>query len=319
MRATCLLVALFLVIPALAFADNTALLQKIVQRAVESESDSLVIIQNGKVIYSNYFTEQDQVRSVQSITKSVCALAIGILLDQGKIESLDLPMSKWIPDWSEDSEKSRITLRMIMSHTSGLPDIDTIPDFWSQPDSVRAAISMPLIAHPGSQYLYSNIGATLLQPVIAQSSGRSVMAFVRDAIFSPLGITDFHWNKDKAGNEITSGGLFLSTADLLRIGSVLLGNGFFEGKSIIRASTLQILVSRSQPYFPYGFLFWLDQAPAPSNVGLFSALGWGGQYITVFPEKNLFAVRTKDPKTIVEARRAAQAFQDFRSLISQWE
>lgn len=167
----------------LALPDNTVLLQEIAKRAVESESDSLVIVQNGKIVYSNYFTGQDQVRSVQSITKSISAVAIGILLDQGKIDSLDLPMSHWIPEWSTDSEKSKITLRMIMNHTSGLPDVNSAPEFWLQPNTVIAAINTPLIAHPGSQYLYSNIGVSLLQQVISRSSGKSVTAFVREFLF----------------------------------------------------------------------------------------------------------------------------------------
>jgi len=319
MHSIFLFIVFSFLVPKLVLANNAAHMQRIAQRAVESESDSLVIVQNGKIIYSNYFNKPDQVRSVQSLTKSICALAIGVLLDQRKIKSLDQSMSHWIPDWLNHSEKSRITLRMIMNHTSGLPDVNTVPKFWLQPNVVQAAISTPLIARPGTQYLYSNIGVSLLQLVIAQSSGRSVEEFIKETIFSPLEITDFRWNKDKTGHEITSGGLFLSTADLLKLGSLLLGNGFFEGKSIIHASTLQTLISRSQHYFNYGLLFWLDQAPAPSNSELFSARGWGGQYITIFPEKNLFAVRTKDPRTLVESRHSTQAFQDFRLLISQWE
>jgi len=319
MHSIILLVTFLGLLSAFALPDNSTLIQKIAKHAVDTESDSLVIVQNGKVVYSNYFTGQDQVRSVQSITKSISSLAIGILIDQGKVESLDLPMSHWIPDWSEDSEKSKITLRMIMSHTSGLPDVNTVPEFWFQPNTVRAAIDTPLIASPGSQYLYSNIGASLLQQVISRSSGKSVTAFVGEFLFSPLGITDFIWKKDKAGNENTSGGLYLSTADLLKIGSTLLGGGCFEGKSIVRSSTLKILVTKSQPNVSYGLLFWLDQSAAPSSAALFSARGWGGQYITVFPQKNLIAIRTKDPRTIVELKRETQSFQDFRSLISQWE
>ena len=75
---------------------------------------------------------------------------------------------------------------------------------------------------------------------------------------------------------------------------------------------MQLLVERSQPYFRYGLLFWLDSA-------LFSARGWGGQYIVVFPAKHLIAVRTKDPGSIDLEKLPKQAFRDFRQLVSQWE
>ncbi len=309
------LLPILLLFPAIALAGNDALLEKIIQGAKESESDSLVIVENGRAIYSNYFHGKDGLYSVQSITKSICALAIGVLLDEGKISSLDLPMSTWIPAWRVDPQKSKITLRMIMNHTSGLPDIGTVPEFWQQPDIVLAATTTSLIAEPGSSYLYSNIGSSLLQPVIQQAAGKSATDFVHEKVFAPLRILDFRWNKDKAGQEISSGGIYLRTKDLVKLGKMLLQGGELWGKRVIQAKTLELLVSKSQPYFSYGLLFWLDQSP--SGGSLFSAIGWGGQYIVVFPEKNLIAIRVKDPKSIKDKGR--QKFKDFRSLISQWE
>ncbi len=275
-------------------------------------------MQNGQTIYSNYFGRQDVARSVASITKSICALEIGVLLDEKRIPSLDLPMSTWLPEWVLDTQRSKITLRMIMNHTSGLPDVDTVPDFWSKPDTVDAAKHIALVAEPGSRYLYSNIGTSLLQPVIEQAAGQTVTEFAQDRVFGPLNIHKFAWHKDKVGHEITSGGLFLTTADLLKIGSMLLQKGSYHGQLVLRPKTLETLLTRSQPFFPYGLLFWLDLSAGSQAEPLFSARGWGGQYIVVFPERNLVAVRTKDPFSIDLGDLANQAFRDFRTLISEW-
>ncbi len=309
-----ILFSTFFLLNASVLANNNQLLQRIVQRAYDSESNSLVLIQGGQTIYSNFFGGRDEVRSVQSITKSVCALAIAALLDQGKIYSLDLPMSTWIPEWTFHNQKSKITLRMILSHTSGLPDVDTETTFWSKANSVQAAIETELIAEPGSQYLYSNIGTSLLEAVIAQASSKSVTEFVGKTLFAPLIIQDSRWDTDKVGQELTSGGLYLSTNDLVKIGTLLLNNGFYADQ-LLSPERIEHLTTRSQPFFAYGLLFWL----APQNEQIFSARGWGGQYITIHPAKNLIAVRTKDVNSITEEKRNYQAFPDFVDLISQWD
>jgi CubicO group peptidase (beta-lactamase class C family) len=209
-----LLICFFLFLPLFTFADNQALIAEMADKARASASDSLLIVQDGKVLYENYFGGTDRVRNVQSITKSISALAIAALMDDGKISSLDTLMSQWIPAWSQDAAKSQITLRMVMSQTSGYPDVDTIPDFLSLPDLVSSAIAVPLIAKPGSEFRYSSIACSLLQTVISQASGQSVEEFVNQRIFAALEITDSKWKRDAVGHERTSGGLFLSTADL---------------------------------------------------------------------------------------------------------
>ncbi len=306
----------FLFFNRVTFADNDALLQKIIQRAQESKSNSIVIVQNERTIYSNFYGGRDQVRSVASVTKSICALAVGVLLDQGKISSLDQPMYTWIPSWRLDGEKSKISLQMIMNHTSGLPDVNTETGFWLQPDAVKAAENTKLETQPGSHYLYSNIATSLLQPVIEQAARQSVTDFVKDSLLTPLEITDSSWGKDRVGHEITSGGLFLSTADLVKVGIMLLQKGVYKGRRLIYENTLQTLVTRSQPFFPYGLLFWLEVAP--SGESLFSARGWGGQWIVIYPEKNLIVVRTKDPFQVELDKREAQSFRDCPSLVAMW-
>ncbi len=300
-------------------AGNEALLREILDKARSAESDSLLIFEKGEIIYQDYFGGQDKLRSVQSITKSVCALAIAILIDEEKIGSLDLPMSTWIPEWKTDSAKSKITLRMIMNHTSGLPDIKTVEDFWSQIDIVAAAKQVAVEAEPGSRYLYSNVATSLLEPVIAQASDQTVSSYVNQKIFRPLAIYDFRWSKDKVGHEVTAGGLFLKTADLLKLGKLMLQNGFYDGIRVVQPKTYAQLIKPSQSFASYGLLFWLDSMNSKGDAQLISAIGWGGQYLTVYPAKNLIAIRTKSPQSIDEGRRRQQSFKEFRTLIAKWE
>lgn len=303
-------VFLFLSFSVSAFASNEELLKEIISRAQLSGSDSLVIVQDRKLVYSDFFGGTDRVRNVQSITKSIAALAIGILLQEGKIPSLDIPASLWLPSWRFDKEKSKITLRMLMNHTSGLPHGD--PDFWQHPDIIAAALATPLENKPGEVFEYSNIGATLLEPVIEAEAGMPVDEFVEKKLFAPLGIGERPWEKDKFGNTRTSGGLHLSTADLLKFGEMMLAHGRYNGHEIIAPRCEDYLLAKSQPFAEYGLLWWRKH-------GLYYAQGWGGQFLVVDLERNLIAIRTRDPRTIDWEKLEDQYFRDFAELISRWE
>ena len=321
MRSIWLLLA-FLILPQFTYASNESLISEIAEKAMAAETDSLVILENGKVIYENYFGETDHIRNVQSITKSVTGLALGILLDEGKLKSFDLPMSTWIPEWKNDLQKSKITLRMMMNHTSGYPDTEVDEEFFKRDDLVSSAIPIALTAEPGSRFLYSNIGTTLLQTVVAQVSGQSVDSYATEKIFKPLGISEHFWKLDKAGHERIAGGLSLSTAGLVQLGQLMLANGTYQGQQIISAETLKILLTKSQSYSNYGLLFWLEHAfgnKNPEAWQLFECVGYGGQFVITYPAKNLIIVRTKDPYKLVDEKLQQQAFGELRDLASKWQ
>ena len=299
-------------------ADNTELLRHLEAGAIESGSDHLTVIENGRVLYSNRFGQTEKVQSVQSITKSVCALAIGVLLDRGAIRTIEEPMSAWIPAWKSHPEKSKITLRMILSHTSGLPND---AELGNARDRIEYAIQRDLVAAPGEKFIYSNVGSALFQHVIASASGQSVESFVDQFLFLPLGITDRSWYKDELGHEGTGGGLSMRPSDLIKIGEMMLASGLYAGKQVVSALTHQLILKKSQTLVDYGLLWWLKlpKRPSASEFRAYTAAGWGGQYITVFPEKNLIAVRTRDPFTIDENNEEQQSFGTFIDLVTRWQ
>lgn len=297
--------------------DNTALLKRIEAGAVASGSDRLIVIEDGKVLLNTDFGRPAKVQSVQSISKSVCAIAIGVLLDRGQIRSVDEPMSTWIPSWRSHPAKSKITLRMILSHTSGLPN-DT--ELGKAADRIEFAINRELVAAPGEKFIYSNVGSALFQHVIASASGMSVEAFVDQVLFVPLGIMKRSWAKDERGHEGTGGGLSMVSTDLVKIGEMMLGGGIFDGETVLSRASHDLIVTKSQGLEDYGLLWWLKlpQNQDSKRFRVHVAAGWGGQYIVVFPEKKLIAVRTRDPETISEANEAKQSFGEFVDLVSQW-
>ena len=139
--------------------------------------------------------------NIGSIDKIFTEIAIGQLLEQGKIASVDDKLEKYLPDYPNHEAASTVTLRQILNMQSGIGDFFG-PDFRSSPKDKFRSIAdyLPLFAEkalafpPGTKRQYSNGGYIVLGAVIEKLTGRSYYDYVRDNIFKPLGMenTDFY-------------------------------------------------------------------------------------------------------------------------------
>ncbi|HUH90081.1 MAG TPA: serine hydrolase domain-containing protein [Lysobacter sp.] len=126
-----------------------------------------------------------------SVSKQFTAAAILLLAEQDRLH-LDDPVRKWLPSLPAACEA--ITLRHLLTHTSGLIDYeDVMPDVLGR--QLRDADVLEILEAqdrtyfaPGSDYRYSNSGYALLALTVEQASGRDYPAFLRERIFQPLGM-----------------------------------------------------------------------------------------------------------------------------------
>jgi CubicO group peptidase (beta-lactamase class C family) len=129
-----------------------------------------------------------------SITKQFTAMAILILREQGKLKVED-PVGKYLHDAAKAWEG--VTIRHLLTHTGGVPSYTEAPDYrkkMTMPETVASMIARfrdkPLDFKPGEKFHYSNSGYFLLGAVIEKVSGKSYEAFLKEAIFDPLGMND---------------------------------------------------------------------------------------------------------------------------------
>ena len=126
-----------------------------------------------------------------SVTKQFTAAAILLLAEDGKL-SLDDPLRKWLP--SLPAATDPITLRQVLSHTSGLVDYEDVmaPDATEQVHDIDVLHLLEtqdrLYFAPGTDYRYSNSGYALLALVVRKASGKDFATFLRERIFQPLGM-----------------------------------------------------------------------------------------------------------------------------------
>jgi CubicO group peptidase (beta-lactamase class C family) len=278
-------------------------IDKMLADAQASGSESAIVALGDTIIAEKYFGHTGDVTSVQSVTKSVTSLLIGILMDQGRIRSLDEPMSTWYPDWRNDGPKSRVTLRHVVTMTAGITDFPSPTG--THPDWLAYLASRPLAWEPGTQFTYSTFGAYLLTGVVKEASRMAVDDFARANLFAPLGITDWRWFKDAQGNTDTGGGLYLRPRDMLRIGRLVREGGVWKGHRIVSSEWLAESARTESPLFPcYAMEWWVLRDGCDASTGAeptlgpnegFYADGYGGQYITVVPSTTMLGVRTTTP------------------------
>ena len=160
----------------------------------------IAIVRDGKLVLNKAYGKANenlpaspgQPYQIASNSKQFTAMALILLRDEGKL-SLDDPVSKYVPGVTDGD---KITIRQLISHTSGLQD------FWPQDYSfidmekpttpqhiVDKWAKKPLDFEPGARWQYSNTGYVVAGMIVEKVSGQELVAFLRQRIFAPLGMT----------------------------------------------------------------------------------------------------------------------------------
>jgi CubicO group peptidase (beta-lactamase class C family) len=163
---------------------------------------AVLVAQEGKIIYRNAFGKAifpagtsftpETPSNIGSVTKQFTAMAIMILAERNKLR-YDDPVVKYIPEFSRATHLSKITLRHLLTHTSGMPDYGDLAiddSGLSQQALIARILSRDgALSKAGQKYQYSNPGYALLAIVVQRVSGRSFGDFLEHQIFQPVGMS----------------------------------------------------------------------------------------------------------------------------------
>jgi CubicO group peptidase (beta-lactamase class C family) len=237
---------------------NNDALETLVEAARASRSTALAIWQDGGLAYEWWFHGRPRLIETMSVTKSVVNLIVGRAVTLRLLEGADTPVHEFYPEWRQ-GKKRQITVRHLLSHTSGLQDErNTTLEIYPSPDFVKLALAAELEADPGSRFFYSNKAVNLLAGVIHKASGKTMLRFAREELFARLEFEGVMWSRDEAGNPHGMSGLQLQPRDLLKLGRLALEGGVWNGERLIRADWLEHSLRPGNPYTPScGWLWWL--------------------------------------------------------------
>jgi CubicO group peptidase (beta-lactamase class C family) len=248
--------------------------------------------------------------TLQSVTKSITSVALGIAIDEGYISGVTVPglsfFDAYEPDMS-DTRRRAMTLSDMLTMRSGI-DWNEMGSYLDANNScvqmeasdewIRFVLDHPMREDPGTVWDYNSGVSVLLGKIIRVATGRRIDDWARERLFQPIGITDYYW-KITPDNEVdTEGGLYLSAHDLARIGYLYLRGGMWGDERIVsedwvKASTSPIVADvrpdNDQPDAGYGYQWWVPEHDGES-AGIFAGNGYGGQFLMVAPAYDLVVV-----------------------------
>lgn len=247
-------------------------LDRLVQRAGETNTDALVILADGGLVGDWRFGKPPQPIEAMSATKSVVNLAIGRLVATDKVR-IDDPVAKFYPEW-RGTPKEAITIRHLLDHTSGLEAEAGTDEVYLSRDIVRLALDAPLASDPGTVFFYNNKAVNLLAGIVEKADGRKLDEFLRDEVFAPIGVGRISWMRDAAGNPHVMAGLQIDAADLARVGQLMLQEGNDAGKRIVSAEWVRESVRRSGSVSACGLSWWPLTAPGTLEITAATIDAW---------------------------------------------
>lgn len=265
-------------------------LWKLVREAEASDTDALIVVKDGKVVCERTFGRKEGRFHVMSVTKFVTAFAVGLLLEEGAIDSLDAPVSRWFPEWAEGN-RGKITLRHLVTHTSGIAHGETARALNEAKDKVAYVLGLEP-GEPGSAWSYNNEAVALLSGILAKASGMPCDAYLQKRLFDPLGIVDAAWDRDGAGRTVTYAQLGLTARELALVGELVAERGTRGGRRVVAEKTLDLLAGQATPLSPVQGVLWFRVLEGETCVGVRHD-GWLGQHLVVYPAEKLVGVRLR--------------------------
>lgn len=269
-------------------------------REQELDIHSVTIVRNGYIVADGAFYPYDgrSVHNLKSATKSVISALIGIAIEQGYIAGLDQPVLSFFPDRTVanvDANKEAMTLEHLLMMATGLECRDSFryryggyEQMMQSDDWVQFMLDLPMLEAPGTSFEYCNGASLLLSAIIQETSGKTAAEFADQNLFAPLGIGDVIWPATPQGVTLGYAELRLHPHDMAKIGHLFLQSGKWDGRQLIPASWVAASTANQINALGegYGYQWWVDQD------GVYSARGFGGQYIFVDPDSRLVAVFT---------------------------
>jgi len=264
---------------------------------------SVVVERHGTVVAEGHFLDVPSwgVNETWSVTAAVTSLVVGVALDRGYLTSLDQRLGDFLVPWSDhlDPEKADITIRQLLTMTSGVSRPSGTPDeffIWmAQENQVAWVLDLPLLASPGERYRFDDGAAHLLSAALAQASGTSLENLAQEALLVPMGIPRAVWLKDPQGVNYGGFGLQVRSRDMVKVGRLVLDDGAWGARQLVPAHWVREAVEpKVHPYpdspeWGFGYLWKISQCRGYPCV---YQNGYGGQILVAFPTLDLVVAVT---------------------------
>jgi CubicO group peptidase (beta-lactamase class C family) len=267
---------------------------------------ALLVAQNGRLLYERYGhgLSREQPQLGWSMTKTLTAIIAGLLERDGKVVlDQEVGLKRWA-----GTQKQKITWRQLLNMAPGLAWFegyggasDATEMLFSRADQGAWAADRPVSSQPGTVFTYStgftNIAARRMRELLG-GSHQAIYDYYQRELFAPLGIRRGVIEPDASGTPNGGARGLLRPVDWLRLGQLVLGDGTWQGKTLLTPQFLAFMKAASPADASYGGFIWREAtktlAPElrqklPDDIVFFA--GHQGQYVIVAPSQQLLVLR----------------------------
>ncbi len=291
-------------------------MEKDINTKTLDKTESVVIAKNGKIVYEKYFSGFNEKipHDMRSASKSISSAIVGIAIDNKLIKCENEKLYKFLPQEyqnTKDSLKSEITLKSLLTMSSGLDAIDfnsqsnrkspAIEDNYQMTkDWTKSILNASMINKPFTHANYGSANPYLLGVVVnSVVQEEPLELYIDQNLFLPLGISNYIIQTDMTGKPYFGGGMYLTPRDMLKFGQLYLNKGIWKNKRILSKKWVKksfrnyLNLENAPEKNGYGYLWWHHSyAINGKEIKSIEARGAGGQYIFVIPKLKAVAVIT---------------------------
>ncbi len=275
----------------------------------KTKTTSLLVIHDGVLVSEQYYlgTKKEDLRISWSMAKSFSSAVMGIAVEAGHIESIDDPVTKYVPSLKK-SAYNDVPIRDVLNMSSGVDFDEDYLAFSSDINKMGRVLALggsmdefaasitATIGKSGQARQYTSIDTHVIAMVVRAATNKTLSELIEEGIWSKIGpegkgyfLTDGH------GVAFALGGLNMQSRDYAKFGLLFLNEGMWEGKQVIPKSWALESVKASAPpstdkndKFGYGYQWWVPVNPDQE----FYAIGVYGQYIYINRKTNVVVVKT---------------------------
>lgn len=279
------------------------------QNALDTdETVAFAIIKDGKLLYENYWQgySSDSHTNSFSMAKTVTTMLYLKAVEGGYIASVDEPITKWLPEYTDNQYAQHCTLADLSAMTSGydwtedyyFPINPTAESYYGH-DLVKQMVNRDFVKECGGQFEYSSGDTQMLGIALSRAlepHGYTLSSYLEEKFWQPLGMKgDAYWSLDGSESiEKVYCCLNARALDFAKFGQLLLNGGEWQGEQLLSKEHVDFMIIPNAAAFAagqaqtYGHSVWTDM---DSPVPFYAMLGHLGQRVLVLPEENAIIVR----------------------------
>jgi CubicO group peptidase (beta-lactamase class C family) len=234
--------------------------------------NAMLVEQGGKILFESAPVGQSVTTPnfLASATKSFWGPTAAAMIEDGLITSFDERAADTLTEWTSDARKRTITLRQLLSLTSGLHnDIAAIQGEGTARDKYLYAINASLDDDPGAAFTYGPVNFYVFGEIAKRKlkgRGQNPLDYLRARILEPIGLTYGDWIHDEAGNPHIPNGAYVSAREWVKFGRLVLNKGQHDGRQILRSDLLGECFRPNAVNPGYGLTWWLNMPGGRANA-----------------------------------------------------